>query len=196
MALPEYKTRRNLQWQELNQPIVKKYVADLYQNSVYTTSGLLVVGVEYVINYLEIGDNFINVGYTGLGIPFIATATTPTVWTNSTAVINVKQSAPVGTVLANNTEVAFSYEYLTEGTYLVTSSKPIFTGCGMGCPVAQHTQTNITNSFAFFSGAAVSIFPVSDNEMIILSGNGSGPIDDVLGYFVQNALEITIYPQS
>jgi hypothetical protein len=190
----EFNLPKKFNWELASQPIVKKYVADLYQNSVYTTSGLLVVGVEYVINYLEIGDNFINVGYTGLGIPFIATATTPTVWTNSTAVINVKQSAPVGTVLANNTEVAFSYEYLTEGTYLVTSSKPIFTGCGMGCPVAQHTQTNITNSFAFFSGVAVSIFPISDNEMIILSGNGSGPIDDVLGYYLQNALEITIYP--
>lgn len=192
----EFRLPRVFNWQLASQPIIKKYVADLYQNSIYTKSGLLVVGVEYIINTLEAGDDFANVGFTFEGTPFIAIATTPTVWTNNTFVINVKLSAPIATVLANNTEVAFSYEYLTEGTYIVTSSKPIFTGCGMGCPVAQHTQTNITNSFAFFSGAAVSIFPISDNEMIILSGNGSGPVDDVLGYYLQNALEITIYPQS
>ena len=199
MALPEFKIRRNLQWQVLNQPIIKKYVADLFQQTTSSTSGLLVVGVEYLINTVELGDNFVNVGYIGLGIPFTATGTTPTTWTNGTVVVNTKLSTPVATVLANNTEVAFSYEYIDKGVYYVTSSKPIFTGCGMGCPIGQHTQVTMTNTLGYFlvSAAGIIVFPTSDTQMVILTSDIiSGLVDDVLGNTTQNALEITIYPQS
>jgi hypothetical protein len=48
--------------------------------------GLLVVGQLYTINTFFNGDDFLNVGaaYNGSGVSFIATNTTPTVWTYST----------------------------------------------------------------------------------------------------------------
>jgi len=193
----EYNLPKKFNWELASQPILKKYVADLFQENTSSTSGLLVVGVEYVINTLEVGDDFANVGFTFLGTPFTATGTTPTVWTNGTDVINVKLSAPIATVLANNTEVAFSYEYISLGTYLVSSSKPIFTGCGMGCPIGQHTQVTITNPFTFVAPiGAVVVFPISNSNMIILCDDGTTGADDLIGHFAQNAIEITIYPQS
>lgn len=51
------------------------------------SSGLLVIGRTYLIKVLAVGDNFTNVGFTAVNVPFIATGTTPTVWTNGTSVI-------------------------------------------------------------------------------------------------------------
>lgn len=56
------------------------------RESVLISSGLLVVGTEYVIAQVEPGDDFSNVGYVSDGVPFIATGTTPTAWTNNTQV--------------------------------------------------------------------------------------------------------------
>jgi hypothetical protein len=46
----------------------------------------LVVGRTYQIDAVEIGDNFTNVGFVSVGVEFVATGTTPTVWRNSTEV--------------------------------------------------------------------------------------------------------------
>jgi hypothetical protein len=195
----EFRLPKKFNWELASQPIIKKYVADLFQQTTSSTSGLLVVGTQYIINTVEVGDNFTNVGYIGAGVPFIATGTTPTTWTNGTIVVDYKLSTPVATVLANNTEVAFSYEYIDAGVYYVTSSKPIFTGCGMGCPIGQHTQVTITNGLGFFlgTGAGIIVFPTSDTQMVILTSDSlSGLVDDILGGVTQNALEVTIYPQS
>ena len=51
------------------------------------TSGTLVIGKEYIIHSLLSGDDFSNVGFVSVDIPFIATGTTPTTWTNSTEVV-------------------------------------------------------------------------------------------------------------
>jgi hypothetical protein len=105
-------------------------------------------------------------------------------------------NAPVATELFNNTDVAFTYEYFGLGTYGVTSSQPVFSSCGMGCPSGQKNQVTVSNQLAFFGGpvGAVAAFPVSDNLIIILTDDGSGAADDVLGNFLQNTLEITFYP--
>lgn len=50
------------------------------------TSGSLVVGNTYLIQTLEAGDDFSNVGYISENNHFIATGTTPTTWSNSTVV--------------------------------------------------------------------------------------------------------------
>jgi len=50
------------------------------------TSGELIVGQTYLIETLEVRDNFSNVGYVSEGIPFEATGTTPTTYVNSTVV--------------------------------------------------------------------------------------------------------------
>ena len=106
--------------------------------------------------------------------------------------------APVATELFNTTGVAFTYEYLAVGVYAVSCSKPIFSGCGMGCPTGQNTQLDITNGFSYVSGTArgVIAFPVANDYIIVLSNDGGTDMDDIIGNFVQNALEITIYPQS
>lgn len=104
--------------------------------------------------------------------------------------------APVATELFNNTDVAFTYEYLAVGVYGVICSKPIFSGCAMGCPPGQNTQANINNTF-YYSGtsAGIVVFPVADNYMIILSTDGGTPMDDIIGHYTQNTVEVTIYPQ-
>lgn len=50
------------------------------------SEGTLQIGETYRIEELQLGDDFSNVGYVSDGVPFIATNTTPTTWTNGTAV--------------------------------------------------------------------------------------------------------------
>jgi len=182
-------------WQQWNREVVKGYVADLYQDTTSSSSGLLVVGVEYVILTLAVGDNFVNVGYVSVGTPFIATGTTPTVWSNGTVVVNTKLSAPVATELMNTTEMYFTYSYVDEGVYFVTSSKDLFTAI-----YGQRVQASISNANFVYDisgpvGQSVTIFPIADNVLVILTTDLSAEVDNVLGNNTQNALEILIYPQ-
>ena len=60
---------------------------DLFDSVTDQTSGSLVVGREYEITEYQTGDDFTNVGASenAAGERFIATGTTPTVWTNSSS---------------------------------------------------------------------------------------------------------------
>tara|TARA_R110000868_G_scaffold66237_1_gene197364 strand:+ start:145 stop:552 length:408 start_codon:yes stop_codon:yes gene_type:complete len=133
----EFRLPKVFNWQTASQPIVKKYVADLYQTGT---------------------------------------------------------DAPVATVLANNTDVAFTYEYIGAGIYLVSASKNLFTTL-----TGQKVQATITNA-AYIddatapTGQSITIFPVFDNVMIILTSDLTATADDILGNNAQNAIEITIYP--
>jgi hypothetical protein len=60
---------------------------------VILTSGLLEEDKKYVILKLNEGDNFSNVGFVTEGVPFIATGTTPTAWSNFTEVTNVNKAS-------------------------------------------------------------------------------------------------------
>ncbi len=99
----------------------KVYVALLTQTTVSTTSGLLEVGKTYNIESLVAGDDFANVGYVADNTPFIATGTTPTVWTNSTVVVNITDSAPVATVLENSLPLAPTYSYVSGGNFIASA---------------------------------------------------------------------------
>lgn len=90
-----------------------------------TTSGTLEVGKTYVIDTLEVGDDFSNVGYVSEGTPFVATGTTPTTWTNSTEVINNTDSAPTITELYNSTGETITWEYSYGNGYIGTFSSGI-----------------------------------------------------------------------
>lgn len=57
------------------------------------TSGGLVIGITYVIDSVLVTDDFDNVGFVTEGVEFIATGTTPTVWTNSTEVFEITDPA-------------------------------------------------------------------------------------------------------
>lgn len=98
----------------------KTYKATLTQTYTSTTSGSLVIGVTYRIDTLQAGDDFSNVGYTAPGVDFVATGTTPTVWANSTEVINVDASAPVATVLENTLGGTLVFYYNALGDYEAT----------------------------------------------------------------------------
>lgn len=59
---------------------------DIIESGDTITSGGLTVGRKYQIDVLNAGDDFSNVGFVTLGVPFTATGITPTVWTNATVV--------------------------------------------------------------------------------------------------------------
>ena len=88
-----------------NRALTAAEVLDLYNNGIAAsdqwgsqtaqTSGTLTVGKRYRINDWITDDDFTNVGGTNEdGNEFIATGTTPTTWTNSSAVV------PIGATLA------------------------------------------------------------------------------------------------
>lgn len=52
----------------------------------------LIVGEQYLIQTLAVGDNFTNIGFTEVDTPFVATKTTPTTWTNGTVVYLTKET--------------------------------------------------------------------------------------------------------
>lgn len=171
------------------------YIADLYQSTTNYTSGTLIVGKEYVIFTVLGSDDFTNVGFLLTGSPFIATGTTPTVWAGNTIVYDTVASTPVATTLLNNTGITFNYAYISPGVYSVTASSSLFSGCGMGCPPGQTTQVEISNVINIaYSGFVISVFPVSDNTMIILASDTIGTVqDNIIGHLVQNPIQITIY---
>ena len=67
-----------------------------------TTGGTLTIGVTYEITNIQTGDDFTNVGASSNtnGVKFVATGTTPTIWTNSSE-LSYNNGAPVVTVLEN-----------------------------------------------------------------------------------------------
>lgn len=82
--LPEYLAETNQEVQSLQ--ILNTIVGYSTRENIDITSGTLVIGKEYIVGQQEPGDNFSNVGYVSDGVPFIATGTTPTTWTNNSTV--------------------------------------------------------------------------------------------------------------
>lgn len=80
-------------------PTYKVYTAKIDTVIISTTSGTLVIGKTYVLAGVAAGDNFANVGYLADNVAFVATATTPTVWSNGTEVTNITDSQPTVIVL-------------------------------------------------------------------------------------------------
>ena len=80
----------------------------------------LVIGDEYIISELVKGDDFSNVGFEDLGVPFIATDTTPTVWT-TTSVLDITNSQPSVDVL-EDTITGLSVKY---GVYSIDNKEKL-----------------------------------------------------------------------
>ena len=133
----EFNLPKKSNWELANKPIIKKYIAGLYQ------SGL---------------------------------------------------NEPVATVLANNTDINFTYIYFAPGVYGVSSSKPIFTD--LNSQKVQVTITNATyvNDISGPNGQSIIVFPASESTIIILTSNLTAEVNDILGNYTQNTIEITIYP--
>jgi hypothetical protein len=100
--------------------------------------------------------------------------------------------APVATELHNDTGIAFTYDYVAAGLYMVVANKDIFTGPTPG----QKVQVTISNSNLTLSGISdygVVAVPGFYNMIMIITSNNAGDADDILGNYMQNSLEITFY---
>ena len=111
---------------------IDKVVGTLFQRNSdaieQISEGTLEIGRTYWIKTLQEGDDFSNCGdnQNTENRRFIATATTPTNWTNGSAV-QWQQGAPVINILENSLKQPFYFEYLTTGEYWIQSYDPLFT---------------------------------------------------------------------
>jgi hypothetical protein len=147
MAIPSrqigWGTEENLLWQISKQleyltgvtykslselaPTYKVYTALLTQSGgddpISIDSGLLTIGVTYMINNPSVESDFTNVGAPNnlSGTYFVATGTTPNNWGTDTNILTYNTAAPVVTVLENTIgNVWFTYNDF--GKYLINSS--------------------------------------------------------------------------
>jgi len=102
-------------------------------------------------------------------------------------------NAPVATELFNNTDVAFTYDYVSPGLYAIIASKDIFSGL-----TGQKVQLNISNA-SYIDPAATTqwsiiVVPVFSNGIFIITSDTTALADSLLGSSTQNTIEITVYP--
>jgi hypothetical protein len=157
----------------------KKLVAILNQALSSQTSGVLVIGKTYLISAVLSTDSFANVGHVTDGVPFIATGTTPTTWTNSTIVIDVEASKPIATELENDTQISFTWDITAKGTYKLTSSQPIFD--------AGKTQVVFGLNANGYTYKGV----ISSSTVLTFTQNSGATATDGM---VNVPVEITVYP--
>jgi hypothetical protein len=168
----------------------KVYTALLTQNgtssTVNATSGLLIVGVSYLIDVYNAGDDFSNVGGPAAGLQgewdgysFLATGTTPNNWNNLSG-LSYNEGTPVATVL-ENTIGNIWFEYDSEGLYrcksngLFTENKTIIdmdAYCQNGNPTANLIYKDLDTG-------------------VFIIGTYKDPFGD--GYLSNNRLEIRVY---
>lgn len=163
-----------------------KYVALLYQIYVSSTSGLLVIGKTYQIDTLVAGDDFANVGYVASSTPFIATGTTPTVWTNSTEVINITDSAPIATVLENTLGEIITWTYVSPGYYVGTT--PI--GIDLNKSTVSLANTGTDKEAIYQANIAGN----GEIRLYTFSYNGTDSAADRDGWINRTPIEIRVYP--
>jgi hypothetical protein len=102
-------------------------------------------------------------------------------------------NAPIATELFNNTDVAFTYDYVSPGLYAIIASKDIFSGT-----TGQKVQVNISNA-SYIDPAATTqwsiiVVPVFSNGIFIITSDTTALADSLLGSSAQNTIEITVYP--
>jgi hypothetical protein len=113
--MQEFKLPRLFNWQLASQRIPYNiFSAKIDVTIISTNSGLLEVGKQYIIQNLETGDDFTNVGFPVGAIEgiFTATGTTPTDWTNGTVVINKTDSQLAVNKLQDTIGVAVALEFI------------------------------------------------------------------------------------
>ena len=92
------------------------------------------VGKKYRVDTLQVGDNFTNIGYTTVGVAFIATGTTPTTWTNNSSVSLIQQDLIIfyndlaPTVVIENTNSLDYNIKITNGGFVANKTFPNIVG--------------------------------------------------------------------
>jgi len=160
-------------------PGYKEYVALIWQYApAIFTEAPLRIGERYTITGYEDGDDFTNVGATNNndGVVFIATGTTPAVWTNGSEITS--DGAPISREL-KNTLGDVVWEYVATGAYVLKKigAFPVYKTIGwMG-----------SFSFADGPGAGISeIYRENDDGIFI---------DTATDNIISGApIEIRVYP--
>jgi hypothetical protein len=156
-------------------------------------SGLLTLGVTYVINNDSTGMDFTNVGApnNNLGISFVATGTTPSSWGanegtfNGTLVYNT--GAPVVTVLENTIgNIWFTYNGV--GYYQVNSNE-LFTADKTTVILSPNlyieTDTDVYTNYVSWSSL--------ESNLSIITAYNNAYQDSTLNYNGNVMLEIRVY---
>lgn len=130
--LPEYleETNEEVDSLQISNTLVGRIIR--YKNE-EVNSGELIIGEEYIIEQLEFGDDFSNVGYVEDGTPFIATGTTPNDWSSFTTVRNTNV---IFTEIYNDLDPNFTVEgsgnnyriKITNGLFNVNKTFPNIPG--------------------------------------------------------------------
>ena len=152
------------------------YIAAVLPNAIDTSSGFLVEGTKYVIwtGNEQAGDIFTNVGFVALDIPFVATGTTPTDWTNGTIVTNV---TPTVEVLENTTGEIFTWDFSGAYDYF----------CAVSGSILVDGKTIIFSNPLTTTAATPTPFVYrTDDDTLDIQGGG------VAG--IKMSLEVRIYP--
>lgn len=89
----------------------------------------------------------------------------------------------------NDTGIEFTYSYVSDGIYLVRSSKPIFMQLE-----DSKTVLSITNpAYIEFTGMTIIAYPVLEDAFVIMSSNLTVPANNMIGVIAPNVLEVRIY---
>lgn len=108
----------------------KVYTALLTQTGSYPsvpTGPNFVIGQTYVITFLGVGDDFINIGFVSLNTPFIAIGTTATVWLNGSSAILIDENVfPTLTILENTLGITLVSDFNNTSSFKLISDLPVF----------------------------------------------------------------------
>jgi hypothetical protein len=151
-------------------------------------TGLLTIGVTYMINNPNIGMDFTNVGAPNnlSGTYFIATGTTPNSWGtgSETNILIYNTGAPVATVLENTIgNIYFMFDgngyYFLNGDNLFISNS------------WTPTIMILNDTAELMDGQILTINKANDSQYLLQSYNQSG--DSLNGQFYNTPIEIRVY---
>jgi hypothetical protein len=137
-------------------------------STVNATSGLLIVGVSYLIDVYNAGDDFSNVGGPAAGLQgewdgysFLATGTTPNNWNNLSG-LDYNEGAPVATVLENTIgNIWFTYDSI--GKYILNSTNAFTNEKTWQLVEGSGPSGNVISSILYVDSNIIWIYSIDDN---------------------------------
>ncbi len=147
------------------------------------TSGFtLIVGDQYAIYVLEVGDNFANVGYVSAGVVFKATGPIPTDWTNGSTLFVLSEGAPVIRKLRDEIEGTFYINTLPTLKLELKNDSGVF-------PIGKsHVYVLWSNQLPGSSGNRSITLP--DVNTVGLTGSG---FESDQGFLITHLLKILVF---
>ncbi len=152
------------------------------------TTGPLITGQSYqIMNYVA-GDNFANVGAAAnaTGTVFVATGTTPTVWTHASTLMLVANQTEF--TLANNT-----FKSPTPGYTIVRAPNLVVTNFqGLSPNYPYHPEDSVYVKYTIGNTGLGSVLPTQPFQVKVdLMALGAGGTDPSLGVVVKSYAPIT-----